>query len=165
MKITRRFCNNPPPLNGGKICVGDDISFELCDATRIRKAIPVCSGDLDTQVLISPGQYASATCGSLSQLPQFQHLTGKGFQIQPETADDDWQPCVVTCLSKTKSRLDVSPGGLYYPAGSPCSESNANMFCAGRRCRSFDEGERVTASTDSVSPHSCQLSHSTDVRL
>lgn len=72
------------------------------------------------------------------------------------SAEDDWQPCMVACYTITKGTLELSPGGLYFPDGTPCSSTQHRMFCASRRCRVFDEHLRSFARIEDITPRSCK---------
>uniref|UniRef100_A0A0N5BJ20 Peptidase M12B domain-containing protein n=1 Tax=Strongyloides papillosus TaxID=174720 RepID=A0A0N5BJ20_STREA len=108
-----RYCENPFPNNGGKLCVGDDIRGKVCNER-------LCSSDISIQ------QYIDNVCKIKSKLPKniILKMTEKGLHFEKDL-------CKVWCFIKESTSIKTVED---MPNGTPCGKDS---FCLNGECKSL----------------------------
>ncbi|CAK9303128.1 unnamed protein product [Gordionus sp. m RMFG-2023] len=131
LKTFKRACDNPSPINGGKICKGGNLLYQICEKK-------VCLNRKKT-----PREYASNLCHLISKLPTYAFLTGEGLQF---SHINHRLRCAIWC--RTRSGGMISPSSLYFPDGTNCRrkyETGKSMFCLRRTCVEFKKNGKPFA--------------------
>ncbi|OWF52704.1 A disintegrin and metalloproteinase with thrombospondin motifs 12 [Mizuhopecten yessoensis] len=113
VSTVERHCENPPPSNGGKYCIGERKRYRICNTDPCPENTP---------------NFITVQCQEFNYIP----YRNKLYQWEPVEMDANDAPCQLHC--KPKNRFFSVLLSDMVADGTPCSPGKRNM-CISGRCR------------------------------
>ncbi|XP_069137146.1 A disintegrin and metalloproteinase with thrombospondin motifs 6-like [Argopecten irradians] len=113
VSIVQRHCENPPPSNGGKYCIGERKRYRICNTDPCPENTP---------------NFITVQCQDFNYIP----YRNKLYEWEPVEMDVNDAPCQLHC--KPKNRFFSVLLSDMVADGTPCSPGKRNM-CISGRCR------------------------------
>ncbi|XP_060070698.1 A disintegrin and metalloproteinase with thrombospondin motifs 7-like [Ylistrum balloti] len=113
VSTVERHCENPPPSNGGKYCIGERKRYRICNTDPCPENTP---------------NFITVQCRDFNYIP----YRNKLYEWEPVEMDANDSPCQLHC--KPKNRFFSVLLSDMVADGTPCSPGKRNM-CISGRCR------------------------------